>query len=115
MMQTDGPTMDELRALSRASRRASGWGAGAHIATLMLFPAVAVVYAVAPAWFVYAIYAALGLGGLLFIRYAHVAGQERGAFRKVFRRLQDDRRQTRSVPVAAGSAVKEEAPLAPQK
>lgn len=107
MNETTGPTMEDLRALSRASRRASGWGAFSLLATLLMFPAVAVVYAVAPPWLAYALYVALAASGLLFIRYAHVAGQERGAFRKVFRRLQE---QSRRVPVVAVKSVEEEAP-----
>lgn len=96
---TAAVTLDELRELSRRSRRAGKWGALSLVGTLALLPALALVANLAPAWYAAATYAAVAVGGALFLAYAFVAGEERGAFRKVFKRVKDERSATRSVPV----------------
>lgn len=90
-----GATLEELRDLSRRSRRAHRYGVGAIVGALLLVPlAIAAPFSWVP-------YAAVVLGGALLLRYAHVAGEERGAFRKVFARIREDRLTRTLVPVAA--------------
>lgn len=99
-------TMDELRELSRRSRRASTWGIMALLGTLLMFPALAIVLDWAPAWHRAATYTALVAGGALMLRYAYVAGEERGAYRRVFRRVQkESRAAARRVPVEEPAAM----------
>lgn len=81
------PTVDDVRTLARHSRRTAAWGVLAVVGTLLLFPLVALVLAAAPSWHAAATYAATATGGLLFLRFAFVAGAERGAYRALFRRL----------------------------
>lgn len=104
-----GATIEEMRELSRRSRRAHRWGMLAIAGALALVP----VALLAPlAW---APYLAVVLGGALLLRYAHVAGQERGAFRKVFARMKEDRLRRVLVPDAPKATVKvaeEETPTA---
>ena len=87
-------TLDELRDLSRRSRRAQRWGMLAILTALILYPAQILV----ASWFdaTLVAFGALILGATPFVRYAYLAGQERGAFRRVFRRLADER-LTRSI------------------
>lgn len=97
------PTVEELRELSRRSRRAQAWGFLAILAALMLFPALVLLETwVSSSWLAVA---ALVVGGALFTRYAFVAGEERGAFRKVFRRLADERKTRTIVPSEPAPSV----------
>lgn len=89
-----GATLEELRDLSRRSRRAQAIGFLTLVGALG-FTAASLV---APSWARLPLFAALGLG---FVAYAYTVGQERGAFRRVFKRLNDERRATRTVPVQA--------------
>lgn len=98
-----GATLEELRDLSRRSRRAHRAGILSLVGALLLVP----LALVAPvAW---APYAAVVAGGMILLRYAHVAGQERGAFRKVFARIKEDRLARTLVP--KGPEKESEAPL----
>ena len=113
-MSETSVTLQELRELSKRSRRVAGWGTVALAGTLVLFPVLALVASLAPAWYGYATYAALALGGALLLRFAFIAGQERGEYRKVFRRARESAR-TRSVPVEgapSAAAAAAEAPVA---
>lgn len=97
------PTVEDLRELSRRSRRAQAWGFLAILAALLLFPALVLLEAwVDSSWLAVA---ALAVGGALFTRYAFVAGEERGAFRKVFRRLAEERKTRTLVPTEAAASV----------
>lgn len=100
-------TLDELRDLSRRSRRAQRWGFLALLVALLLYPA----QALAARWLdaTHVAIAALVLGALPFLRYAYLAGEERGAFRRVFRRLADERLTRTLVPTDA--AHDERAPI----
>lgn len=94
-----GATLAELRDLSRRSRRTHRWGLASLVGALALVPvALALPFAWAP-------YAATMGGGALLLRYAHVAGQERGAFRKVFARIREDRLARTIVPDAPARAA----------
>lgn len=98
-------TLAELRDLSRRSRRAQRWGFLALIVALLLYPAQVLL---GQRWDpTYATIGALVVGALPFVRYAYLAGEERGAFRKVFRRLADEKLEaqlTRTiVPSASGA------------
>lgn len=73
-------TPDELRELSRRSRATQRTGAAAILVALLGVP-LAVTFG---GWMAYA---ALGAGGAMLVLYARVAGQERGAFRALFRSL----------------------------
>lgn len=87
-----GATIEELRELSRRSRRAQKVGFLGLILTLALVP-LAVMLPARTTMFVFT------AAGLAFVGYAYAVGQERGAFRKVFRRLSDEKRMTRRVNV----------------
>lgn len=102
-MSETSVTLQELRELSKRSRRVAAWGTVALAGTLVMFPVLALVATFAPAWYAYATYAGLGLGGALLLRFAFIAGEERGEYRKVFRRAREDAR-TRTVPVQAPAA-----------
>lgn len=82
-----GATIDELRELSRRSRQTQGVG------FLALLTGIGGVLLGAMAWEMLA-YAGVGLAGLAFVAYAHAAGKERGAFRRVFRRISTERKRT---------------------
>lgn len=82
-----GATIEELRELSRRSRTTQGIGFLALGAGL-----VGVVLAAA-SWEPLA-YVGLGAAGLAFVAYAFASGQERGAFRRVFRRISTERKRT---------------------
>ena len=85
------PTLDELRDLSRRSRKEQRRGLVALAGSAMLFPALGLAWVLAPDRLAEAAYAAAALAGFLLVAYAHAAGQTRGAFRKVFRRIKDER------------------------
>ena len=95
-----GATIDELRDLSRRSRRTQRVGMLALLVALVLFPAqVFLATWIAAAWLAPV---SLAVGGALFVHFAYVVGQERGAFRRVFRRIA----QTRTlVPEAPAPSV----------
>jgi hypothetical protein len=80
-----GATLDELRDLSRRSRRTLAWGALSVATTLLLLPLTFFVADAFPAFASWAAGGAVVAAGLLFLKFAHAAGQERGAFRKLFR------------------------------
>lgn len=80
-----GATLEELRDLSRRSRRTLAWGVVAVGGTLAALPLVFLVADLAPGLAGAAAILAILLGGALLLKFAHVAGQERGAFRKLFR------------------------------
>ena len=104
------PTLDELRDLSRRSRRAQRWGFFALLVALLLYPAqVLVAQWLDPTWVAVV---ALSIGALPFVRYAYLAGEERGAFRRVFRRLADEKLTRTIVPTAVEppSPLAQEAP-----
>ena len=92
-------TLDELRDLSRRSRRAQRWAILATLTALILYPTQLLIATRYDATIVTA--GALALGALPFLRYAYLAGQERGAFRRVFRRIADDRLTRRITPTDA--------------
>lgn len=93
------PTLEDLRELARRSRRAQAWGFLALAGTLALLPLTALVLVAAPGWHMFSIYGAAVAGGALMLVFAYAAGQERGAFRRVFARLQDERRAARTLTV----------------
>lgn len=99
---TDGASLDELRDLSRRSRRTQRWGFLTILGTLVLVPAAS-FFAGTPhlSW---ALALTLVAGGLLFTRFAFVAGQERGAYRRVFKRINDERKAARRLVVQEGPA-----------
>lgn len=80
-----GATLEELRDLSRRSRRTLAWGMAASAGCLLLLPLAFYAADALPRWSAWSAGAAVILGGALFVRFAHVAGQERGAFRALFR------------------------------
>lgn len=98
-----GPTLEELRELSQRSRRAQRWGALAILSTLLLVPLGALLQGlVAAAWVQYGTVLA---GGVLFLAYAYFAGEERGAFRRVFRRVKEDARVRTLFPEGPSEAA----------
>lgn len=79
------PTVDDVRALARRSRKTHRWGMLAVTGALLFVPAqLALAPWVSQAWLGLA---AVLLGGLLLLRFAFVAGAERGAYRLLFRDL----------------------------
>lgn len=87
-------SLEELRELGVRSRRSQRRGSGAILAILLAIP---VQFALAPR--VGASWAAVFpviVGGLAFVTYAYAAGQERGAYRRVFRRIAEDKKKARS-------------------
>lgn len=84
--------MEDLRELSQRSRRTMRAGLAAVALALLLFPLALLVGA---SW---ALYPALGVAGLVTVGYAKIAGEERGAYRRIFRRLKDEKRTRRLVP-----------------
>jgi phage-related minor tail protein len=94
-------SLEELRELALRSRRAQRWGFLSLALALLLFP----LQLVLAQWMrgEIAAVAALAAGGALLVRYAYLAGEERGAFRKVFRRLAQERR-TRTLVVEVPAA-----------
>ena len=109
-------TIEELRDLARHSRRTAAWGVLALTGALLLFPIVTLAYELWPASRAWFTFGAFATGGALLVRFAFVAGQERGAFRKVFARVardvSEEKERTRRVPVAQGPAVAAEPPAA---
>lgn len=103
----DGATREELRELGRRSRRAQRWGFLGMLAMLLLVAAQGALHAwVREPWLSVAL---VGTGGAALLRYAYLAGEERGAFRKVFRRIAEDRRATRVVVQEGGRSKEQEA------
>lgn len=98
------PTVEDLRELSRRSLRAQHAGFGAMLGTLLLFPLVALVGV--SAW---TLGGAAVLSGLLFVLFAWRAGEARGAFRRVFKRLKAEKRAARSIVPADATRPQEEA------
>lgn len=97
------PTLDDVRALARRSRRTHAWALVAIAGALALVPAqLALAPYVAPEWVALG---AVALGGALLLRFAYVAGEERGAYRKLFKDWKAARRL----------AVEEEARAQPPK
>ncbi|HUR68413.1 MAG TPA: hypothetical protein VM370_04145 [Candidatus Thermoplasmatota archaeon] len=76
-----GATLDELRELSRRSRSAQG-AAFAGLGATLVGSAFGAFWAVLS-------------GGLALVGFAYVMGQERGAFRRVFKRIAEDKRSRR--------------------
>lgn len=98
-----GPSLQELRELSTRSRRAQRWGFFGFLGALLLVPAQLMLASrFAAEWLALA---SLLAGGALLLRYAYLAGEERGAFRKVFRRLADERRTRTLVPEAPAAPL----------
>lgn len=89
-------TLEELRELSLRSRRAQRWGFLAALILIMLYPAQILLAQWVPV--PYAAVGALAIGAIPAVRFAYLAGAERGAFRRVFRRLADERRTRTIVP-----------------
>ncbi len=78
-------SLDELRALARRSRHAHKWGALTVTAGMVAIPATLVANQLPPTWALVAFFTLmLGVGAML-VRFAHAAGQSRGAYRKLFR------------------------------
>ena len=80
-----GATLEELRDLSRRSRKTLAWGVLAVATCLLLLPVTFLLAARLPAHASWAALGAILLGGVLLLKFAHVAGQERGEFRRLFR------------------------------
>lgn len=98
-----GATLEELRELARRSRRSHGWGVLTLALAMAAAAAVGVLHSLAPGWMWPATYAGLVANGAAFLRFAYVAGEERGAFRRVFRRIADDRKRHAAASVLAES------------
>lgn len=97
------PTVEDLRELSRRTIRAQNAGFLAMLGTLLLFPLVALV---GLAWWTLA--GAAALGGALFVHYAWRAGEARGEFRKVFKRVKAERRAARTLVPSEGARPQDE-------
>lgn len=82
-------TLAELRELSVRSRRSHRAAVLTMLGLLLLVP----LYVTLDAWLhaAWVGYGVVAAGGALLLRYAHTAGKERGAFRKVFARMREDR------------------------
>ena len=92
-----GASLAELRDLSRRSRRAQKRGFLAILLVLVAVPLELILSRFVGSWGPAIV---VITGGLAFVSYAYAVGEERGAFRRVFRRLSEERRATRRVPVA---------------
>lgn len=77
------PTVDDLRSLAKRSRRTHKWGVVALTGALALVPLEMALRPLLP----WSAFASLGAGGLLLLRFAYVAGEERGAYRRLFREI----------------------------
>lgn len=100
-----GPTIEELRDLSLRSRRAHAWGLLGLAGAMLAVPLLAAAWT---AWPGAVAWAAAGLTtacGALLLRYAHLAGQERGAFRRAFRRAREASRTRTIVPDGHASGI----------
>lgn len=95
------PTLDDLRDLSRASFRAQNAGFLAMAGTLPILALVAWLQA----WPV--AFGGCAIAGGLFVNYAYRAGAERGLFRKVFRRMQEEKKAARRLGIGAPSTQAE--------
>ena len=91
----EGATLAELRDIARRSRRTQRTGFLALLGALLMFP----LHLVASAWLPTTplAYGGVAIGGALFVRYAFVAGKERGEYRRIFARLAQERRVTRTI------------------
>lgn len=89
-------TVEELRDLSRRARRAHAWGVGVVAAGMLSLPVYLSLAQLLPAFLAgwLALTLMLGLGALL-LRFAHVAGEERGAYRKLFRDVRQRQKAAR--------------------
>lgn len=96
-----GASLAELRDLSRTSRRAQQRGFLAILLVLLSVPIELLVARFVGTWGPALI---VVTGGLMFVWYAHSVGQERGAFRRVFRRLSEERK-TRRLDVQGPAAT----------
>lgn len=110
-----GATLQELRDLSRRSRRTLAWGALSVATSLVMLPAVFALADAAPALAPWAAAVAVVLGGVLFLKFAHAAGQERGEFRRIFRQaklatLSRTLRPDAPAPAHAAAAPSADAP-----
>lgn len=74
------PTLADVRELARRSRRTQRAALGAIVAAMLAAPA-------ALAWGQWAALACLVAAGVLMVLYAKLAGEERGAYRALFRRM----------------------------
>lgn len=90
-----GASLAELRDLSLRSRRAQRRGLLSILAVMLAVPLEIVVSRFVGAWGPVLV---LVTGGIAFVLYAHAAGEERGAFRRVFRRISEERRTRTIVP-----------------
>ena len=107
-----GATLEELRDLSRRSRRTLAWGVVAVATCLLLLPATFLAADLLPAYASSAAGLAVVLGGVLLLKFAHVAGQERGEFRRLFRQARERVLARTVTPEAAASPA---APVAPTR
>lgn len=102
-----GASLTELRDLSLWSRRTQRVGLLGILAIMVAIPAQLLFgawLAAAPAGAI-----VLSVAGVAFVAYAFAAGRERGAFRRVFRRIADDKRLSRA-PEKAVTIVPIETP-----
>ena len=97
------PTVEDLRELSRRTVRAQNAGFLAMLGTLLLFPVVAFL---GMTW--WTLGGAAVVGGALFVHYAWRAGEARGAFRRTFKRLKDERKAARRLVPADAARAQEE-------
>lgn len=102
-------TLQEIRELSRRSRRAQRRGLLGMLTLLLAIPAHHILApTLGTSW---AAALAVTAGGATLVAYAHAVGEERGAFRRVFRRIADEKQETRTiVPGEAATAVARDAP-----
>lgn len=89
--------LDDLRDLSRRARRAHNRGTLVVVLGMLALPALLMANALAPTWTGWAAGLLLLLVGAAFVMYAHAVGQSRGAFRRVFRTLNEEKRARRLV------------------
>lgn len=85
-----GPSMEDLRELSRRSRRTQRVGFLSFFAVLVAIPFQLVL----ARWLegIWLAAALIVVGGAAFVSFAFVVGEERGAFRRVFKKIADERR-----------------------
>lgn len=96
------PTLDDLRGLARRSRRTHLWGIGTLAGALAIVPGQLFLADLVPAGRL--ALAAVALGGALLLSFAYIAGQERGAYRKLFREL----KRSKDVKVATAEPAGQE-------
>lgn len=93
-MSREGFSLVELRELSERSRRTMRWAFVAACGALLLYPVGLALSSWLPGHWGY--YASASFGGALLVKFAHVAGQERGAYRGLFRRVKARRSEATS-------------------